>query len=49
MLGFNMIDNMSDHNTSIEKLKKLNIKTIYPGHGKPFSVRQFLKNIDNPV
>lgn len=41
MLGFNMIDNLSDHRTSIEKLKKLNIRIIYPGHGKPISIDRF--------
>lgn len=30
------INNMQDLKKSIEKLKKLNIKTVYPGHGKPF-------------
>jgi glyoxylase-like metal-dependent hydrolase (beta-lactamase superfamily II) len=23
-------------NASLEKLKKLAVKTVYPGHGKPF-------------
>jgi hydroxyacylglutathione hydrolase len=41
MLGFNMIDNLPDHKASVEKLKKLNIKMIYPGHGKPISNDQF--------
>ena len=41
MLGFNMIDNLSDHNASIERLKKLNIRTIYPGHGKPIPIDKF--------
>jgi glyoxylase-like metal-dependent hydrolase (beta-lactamase superfamily II) len=42
MLGFSMIDDMSDHRTSIEKLRKLDVKTIYPGHGKPFPMTGFL-------
>ncbi|MDD5369625.1 MAG: MBL fold metallo-hydrolase [Anaerolineaceae bacterium] len=39
-----MIDDLVDFNDSIEKLKKLNIKMIYPGHGKPFPMDQFMKN-----
>ena len=31
-------------NTSVEKLKKLNVNTVYPGHGKPFRWDEFLKN-----
>lgn len=31
------IDNSQDLKNSIEKLKKLNIKEVYPGHGKIFS------------
>ncbi len=34
--GFNFIDDLTDFNTSINKLKNLKIKTVYPGHGKPF-------------
>jgi len=41
MFGFNYIDNLFDHKSSMEKLKKQNIKTIYPGHGKPFTMEQF--------
>jgi len=42
MLGFNFIDNFADFRGSIEKLKPLNIKTIFPGHGKPFPMKRFL-------
>ena len=38
------IDNIEDYNNSIDKIKKLNIKTIYPGHGKEFLAEKFLKN-----
>ena len=38
------IDDLADFNASIEKLKKLNIKTIYPGHGKPLSLEKVLKS-----
>ena len=34
--GFGFIDDMADHNASMEKLIQLKIETIYPGHGKPF-------------
>lgn len=42
--GIRFIDDLADFNASVEKLKKLNIKTVYPGHGKPFSIDVFLKN-----
>jgi hydroxyacylglutathione hydrolase len=31
-------------NESIEKLKGLKISTVYPGHGEPFPMEQFIKN-----
>ena len=34
------IDNFQELKNSINKLKKLNIKKIYPGHGKPFLLQQ---------
>lgn len=37
-----MIDNLADCNASIEKLMTLKIKTIYPGHGKPFPMDALL-------
>jgi hydroxyacylglutathione hydrolase len=33
----------SDFKASLEKLKALEIKTYYPGHGKPFSGEEFLR------
>lgn len=39
-----MIDDLSDFDHSIEKLKQLNIQTVYPGHGSPFLMEHFLKN-----
>ncbi len=39
-----MIDDYADFTSSIEKLKKLDIKTVYPGHGKPFPFEQYIKN-----
>ena len=29
---------------SVEKLKQLKINTVYPGHGKPFQIEQFIKD-----
>lgn len=36
-------DNLADFNTSVEKLKSYKINTFYSGHGKPFTMEQFLK------
>ncbi len=41
--GFSYIDNLEDFNESINKLKKLDIDILYPGHGKPFSISNFNK------
>ena len=37
-----IIQNEKELSESIEKIKKLNITTIYPGHGKPFSTNEIL-------
>jgi len=39
MPGFSFIDDMEDYKASLAKLKNLSIKTIYPGHGRPFTPR----------
>lgn len=39
--GFQFIDDLADFNASINKLKNFKIKTVYPGHGKPFPMRSF--------
>ena len=39
--GFQYIDDMADYHASLNKLKKLNIETVYPGHGKAFPMRDF--------
>ncbi len=39
---FPNIDEIVEVNASIEKLKTLNIKTVYPGHGRPFALKEFL-------
>lgn len=47
--GFSFIDNLEDFNGSINKLKKLNINTFYPGHGKPFSESYFNKKFNKKL
>ncbi|MGB7444324.1 MAG: MBL fold metallo-hydrolase [Coleofasciculaceae cyanobacterium] len=37
-----IIDDAAAANASIEKLKSLGINTVYPGHGKPFIMEQFI-------
>ena len=37
-----LIDDVTDFNGSIEKLRRLGVKTVYPGHGKPFSLERAL-------
>ena len=39
-----IMDDSSAANASIEKLKSLEINTVYPGHGKPFPMRLFIQN-----
>ncbi len=36
--SFPMIDDMAAARASIEKLRKLNVKKVYPGHGTPFTM-----------
>jgi hydroxyacylglutathione hydrolase len=36
-----IMDDLTTANTSVEKLKKLSIRTVYPGHGKPFPMDLF--------
>ncbi len=43
MPGFNLINDLADHRSSLEKLKKLDIKMVYPGHGKPIPIGKFWK------
>jgi len=39
---FSMIDNHKEYENSLEKLKLLEIQTVYPGHGKPFLMKSFM-------
>ncbi len=36
-----IIDNPQAAKASVDKLKSIGIDTVYPGHGKPFSMKQF--------
>ena len=38
-----IIDDKATAHASIEKLKRLQVKTVYPGHGQPFPMELFLK------
>jgi hydroxyacylglutathione hydrolase len=39
-----IMDDLETAHNSVEKLKKLSINTVYPGHGKPFPMELFLKD-----
>ena len=39
-----LIDDLTDFNASIDKLKSLGVKMVYPGHGKPFSMDRLAEN-----
>lgn len=41
-----IIDDLRAANASIEKLRKLKINTVYPGHGDPFSMELFMKEFE---
>ena len=38
-----IIENRTQLKDSLERMKKMNIKTVYPGHGRPFEMQEFLK------
>ena len=43
-LNSNM-DELAGANACVEKLKKSSIKTVYPGHSKPFPMELFRRNV----
>jgi hydroxyacylglutathione hydrolase len=43
MAGFSLINDLADHRSSIDKTRKLDIKIVYPGHGKPISIERLRK------
>ncbi|MFW5727599.1 MAG: MBL fold metallo-hydrolase [Spirochaetia bacterium] len=38
-----IMDDLTEANASIEKLKKFEVSTVYPGHGKSFPMEMFIK------
>ncbi len=40
-----IMDDLAAANASLEKLKSLAINTVYPGHGRPFPMELFIKNL----
>ncbi|MCW4051626.1 MAG: MBL fold metallo-hydrolase [Candidatus Bathyarchaeota archaeon] len=40
---WSIIDDSVAADTSVEKLKRLQINTVYPGHGQPFTMELFMK------
>ncbi len=41
---WSLVDDAAAMNASVEKLKRLAINTVYPGHGGPFPMESFLKD-----
>ena len=41
MAGFNLINDLTAHDQSRDKLRKMQIRTVYPGHGRPISIQCF--------
>lgn len=39
-----LVEDQEELDASVEKIMSLEINTIYPGHGKPFSMEQFIQN-----
>jgi len=40
---WSIIDDLDAAYASIEKMKSLQINTVYPGHGQPFPMELFMK------
>lgn len=36
-----LIDDRAKYDASVERLRTLEVKTVYPGHGRPFDMEQF--------
>ncbi len=45
--GKQIIDDPAEYNTSVEKLKSLQINTVYPGHGNPFPMKNLTMQENN--
>ncbi len=37
------VDDLAAANAGVERLKALNVRTVYPGHGKPFAWDEFVR------
>ena len=42
---WSIIDDQEAAEASVEKLKSYEIQSVYPGHGQPFQMAEFLKNL----
>lgn len=40
-----IMDDLAAASASVDKLKRLAVNTVYPGHGKPFPIEQFMQSI----
>ncbi len=38
-----IIDDLNEMNARVEKLKRVQINTVYPGHGQPFPIKLLIK------
>jgi glyoxylase-like metal-dependent hydrolase (beta-lactamase superfamily II) len=38
-----LIFDLQEANASIEKIKKMAVRTVYPGHGKPFAFKDYIQ------
>jgi hydroxyacylglutathione hydrolase len=43
-LSFHFADDLTAAYASIEKINRMDVRTIYPGHGKPFSAERLVKS-----
>jgi len=41
-----IMDDLTEATASVEKLKSLEVSTVYPGHGKPFPMEKFMKQFE---
>lgn len=41
-----IMDDIEAGRASIEKLKGLNVKTVYPGHGAPFPMEALIEHLE---
>ena len=39
-----LVDDAKEMDASIERLKSMDIKTVYPGHGRPFTMAEYIEN-----